>query len=170
MRLLTLACLAAAPLALAACGAEPETDETAGLAAAETPMPVEPDGGIGDGAGPPLADGEVPTDSNASAMIPVALQGRWGMTENDCDPARSDNKGLLTISDRQLEFYESVGTLLSLRENQPTRIHGRFSFTGEGMNWTRDEVLEVQDGGDTLVRRVYGENASPEPIRYEKCA
>ena len=68
-----------------------------------------------------------------------------------------------------LEFYESVGTLDAISESAPTRIRASFDFTGEGMTWERDVVLDVQDDGATLIRREYGDDAAPGPFRYAKC-
>ena len=154
----TLLPAAFAVLALAACGKsntdEPDTAATPGV---ETPAPP---------AAPPAA-----SDTAAPiAAIPAALQGRWGMVPADCTSTRGDAKGLLKIDGKTLEFYESVGTLGEVKEQSATRLRATFAFTGEGMNWSRDEVLDVQDNGKTLVRREYGEDASPEPFKYSKCA
>src|SRR3546814_17352184 len=32
-----------------------------------------------------------------ATVLPVDFQGRWGLVANDCDPARADNKGLMTV-------------------------------------------------------------------------
>jgi hypothetical protein len=116
-----------------------------------------------------------PTASSADAGIPApteipsVLHGRWGLVPADCDPARDDAKGLLTITPSKLEFYESVGTLDTIMEAEPRRIRGAFDFEGEGMTWEREIVLDVQDNGATLIRREYGEDAAPGPFRYAKC-
>ena len=101
--------------------------------------------------------------------IPAEMRGRWGLVPADCEPGRADAKGLLTISADKLEFYESVGTLSSVSEAEPTRIRASFEFEGEGMTWQRDATLDVQDGGKTLIRREYGEDAAPGPFKYTKC-
>ena len=113
----------------------------------------------------PTADAGTP----APTEIPAAIRGRWGMVTADCDPARDDAKGLLTITGNKLEFYESVGTLDTIMEASPTRIRAAFDFEGEGMTWEREAVLDVQDNGATLIRREYGEDAAPGPFRYAKC-
>ena len=150
----TLLPAAFAVLALAACGKsntdEPDAAATPGV---ETPAP------------PAASDTAAPI-----AAIPAALQGRWGMVPADCTSTRGDAKGLLKIDGKTLEFYESVGTLGEVKEQSATRLRATFAFTGEGMSWSRDEVLDVQDNGQTLVRREYGEDASPEPFKYSKCA
>ncbi len=37
------------------------------------------------------------------------------------------------------------------------------------MNWKRDEILDLRDDGKVLVRREFGEGASPKPFDYMKC-
>ena len=115
--------------------------------------------------------GPAPTESATPAptQIPAAIQGRWGLVPGDCTSTRGDAKGLLAISADKLEFYESVGTLDTIMDAEPTRIRATFDFEGEGMTWQREVVLDAQDGGATLVRREYGEDAAPGPLRYAKC-
>ena len=148
-------------LLLAACGG---ADEAALPSGDETPIPVEPDGDIGNGAGPGQAGGEASAEG-----IPEPLRGRWGLVAADCDATRSDAKGLLTVSPDKLTFYESVGTLGSATERTPLRLRATFEFTGEGMSWSRDMLLEVQDGGKALVREEFGADAAPKPFRYIRC-
>ena len=117
----------------------------------------------------PVPSPPVDAGTPAPTDIPAAMHGRWGLVPADCDPARDDAKGLLTIGAGKLEFYESVGTLDTIMEAEPTRIRAAFEFEGEGMTWDREVVLDVQDGGKTLIRREYGEDAAPGPFRYAKC-
>ncbi len=149
----TLLPAAFAVLALAACGKsntdEPDTAATPGV---ETPAP------------PAASDTAAPI-----AAIPAALQGRWGMVPADCTSTRGDAKGLLTIDGKTLQFYESVGTLGQVKEHSDTHLRAVFAFTGEGMSWTREEMLDVKDNGKTLVRQEYGEDAQPGPLQYSKC-
>ena len=104
-----------------------------------------------------------------TAAVVLAMQGRWGLVTADCEPGRSDAKGLLEITAGQLEFYESVGTLDTIIEAEPSRIRAAFDFEGEGMSWDRELVLSLEDDGTTLIRREYGEDAAPGPFRYTKC-
>ena len=109
------------------------------------------------------------TGTPAPTEIPAAIRGRWGMVPGDCTSTRGDAKGLLTITAGKLQFYESVGTLDTIMEAEPTRIRAAFDFEGEGMTWQREVVLDAQDAGATLIRREYGEDAEPGPFRYAKC-
>jgi hypothetical protein len=107
------------------------------------------------------------TDTPAPTEIPAAIRGRWELNSGGCTSDSSD--GLLTISANKLEFYESVGTLDTIMDAEPTRVRAEFDFEGEGMTWEREIVLEVQDGGATLIRREYGDDAAPGPFRYARC-
>ena len=101
--------------------------------------------------------------------IPVSIQGRWGLVPADCTSTRGDAKGLLVVSATSLGLYESRGTLSMIADRSDSHLRASFAFTGEGMLWTRDELLDVQDGGKTLVRREYGEDAAPGPFKYARC-
>ena len=105
----------------------------------------------------------------ADVTIPIAAQGRWGLVAADCTSTRGDAKGLLTIAATTLKFYESRGTLGKIAESSANRIRATFAFSGEGMTWARDEVLDVQGEGKTLIRREYGEDAAPGPFKYARC-
>jgi hypothetical protein len=85
-----------------------------------------------------------------AALIPSQYRGRWGMVAADCEPGRSDAKGLLTISEKTLRFYESVGTLKEQRPAIATSFAGLFAFTGEGQSWQK--VITFTRTGDTLKR------------------
>lgn len=160
MRMFPTAALAA--LALAGCndGAapapEPSASETS-QAIPALPMPSE------------TAASPTAVDTAAPKQIPAAVQGRWGLVANDCDQGRDDAKGLLTIGADTLKFYESSARLGQIKEFDDSRIRASFEFSGEGMTWSRDEVLDAQDGGKTLIRREYGEDAAPGPLRYTRC-
>lgn len=145
--------------ALAACdGAAPDGDRVREPATTQDP------------AGTPQPTGmatSTPTSAvPAVSTIPSAIQGRWGLVAADCEPGRSDAKGLLIISGSELEFYESVGTLGAIEDASAAHIRADFDFTGEGMNWQRDLLLERD--GNTLTRREYGGEGAG-PFRYTKC-
>jgi hypothetical protein len=95
------------------------------------------------------AESAQPSPSEAST-IPGQYRGRWGMVAADCEPGRSDAKGLLVIGDKTLRFYESVGTLKEQRPAIATSFAGLFAFTGEGQSWQK--VITFTRTGDTLKR------------------
>ena len=122
-------------LALAACS-EP-VDETA--AAEETMLPGEPHGGIGAGAGPP--------SRVEKAAIPVTFLGVWDYIEGSCDLA-SDMR--LDISEDSIQFYESVGTVSEVREDDGT-TYVDLSMSGEGDTWKTTLGLRLVDAGTSLM-------------------
>jgi hypothetical protein len=140
MRVSPLFVAVSAVVFLSACGAsEPEPAATATTpGAAPAPLPTE---------------------------IPVAFQGRWGLTADDC---KAGAEGLLTVSADKLTFTESTATLVKVAEGTENRFRGTFEFKGEGETRTTDEVLDLQDG--MLVRREIGEGATLKPFAYSRCA
>lgn len=106
--------------------------------------------------------------SAVSDNMPKALLGTWGMNLADCkDDAAA--KGLVRISDTTLKYYEARGTLTGTIDRTPTRFVGDFAFEGEGQTWQRQLVLDVQDGGQTLITRDYGPGAIPGAQKYSRC-
>lgn len=88
--------------------------------------------------------------STGAALIPAQYRGRWGMNANDCDPKRSDNKGLITIRDTSIKFYESTASLQEQRPAIATSFSGTYSFTGEGQTW--EKVMTLTRTGNVLKR------------------
>jgi len=111
---------------------------------------------------------ETPAEPDGTG-IPAALHGRWGLTAADCIPGRADNKGLMTVTAEGLRFYESRATLARVDERSMTRLMALFDFSGEGYTWQRGQILDLQDGGATLVRREYGPEAMDGVLRYSAC-
>lgn len=164
-----IAAINLAALSLAGCGdgaekaAPNDSVVLADNSVATTPAPPE--------AAPTTAATPGPAASpDTGAGIPAALHGRWGLVPADCTSTRGDNKGLLTINDETLRFYESVGTLGKIVERDAGRIVADFAMTGEGQSWTRRMVLDAEDDGKTLVRREQGADAMLGLLRYRRCA
>ena len=160
--------LCAIPICVfAACGkADPVADEannTAGL-----PAPIEANVSDPSGA-PPPADANVAVPATNSpapaATIPAAFHGRWGLTPGDCTSTRGDNKGLLVVSARELRFYESRAVPAGNVNTTEDSFSADFTFTGEGMTWSKFETIEMQDDG--LVRTESNPMAS---FTYARCA
>lgn len=161
-------------LALAACSNEaqapaPDATETAASAGATV------DGAAVESSVAPVVEPSAAPEPGASlqpaaAMIPNPAKGRWGMVPADCEPGRSDNKGMMTVADKTIRFYESVATLKTVKEATPDRIRATFAYEGEGMQWNRDMSMDVQDGGKTLILREYGDDAPAGPRKYSRCS
>ena len=98
-----------------------------------------------------------------AAVIPATYHGRWGMVANDCQPGRDDAKGLITIGDKTVKFYEAVATLKEQRPAIATSFAGQFDFTGEGQNWQK--VMTFTRAGDAL-KRAEEEGT----FTYKRCA
>ena len=150
----------ALPLALLALAGCTAADETAPQDD-ETMIPVEPDGGIGDGA-EPLPEIE-------QATIPRALHGRWGLVPGDCTDEDGDAKGALEISATKLRFYESQAAVAEVKVKGDDSIRAIFDFSGEGQNWQRDINLHLNESRNRLIREEYGEDAMSDPLIYTKC-
>ncbi len=154
---------ALALLSLAACGGS--ADDNGGAPPdSETTLPVA------DETDAAATESPVPSETPVVVTIPETIQGRWGLVPADCTSTKGDAKGLLTITPTRLEFYESVGKLADVEELAPNRIRAAFDFTGEGMEWKREQVLSASDDGKTLVRRELGDDAAPGPFQYLRCS
>lgn len=166
-RLVLLAAIG--PLVLAACSGEPAAEPTDRPAdATASPDPLSPDEAMP--AEEPTVEASDIAEALPGAVIPVALQGRWGLVPADCTTTRGDDKGLIKVNEKTIKFYESFATLGAIKETTPTRLRATFAYEGEGMEWSRDLTMDVQDNGRSLVLREYGDDAPPGPRKYTRCA
>ena len=120
------------------------------------------------------AEGAMPMNDAAAAalptQIPASLRGRWGINRADCTSTKGDAKGLLTITDSGLAFYESRGTISKVIAATATNFDARYAFTGEGQTWQRTERLATVDG--KLQRRTDAEPDQEPPVNltYLRCS
>ena len=153
--------------ALAACGRPDPVDDNA-EAAEVLPPPPTVETSDPSGAAPPPNALAPPTPgnaaSNSTATIPARLRGRWGLSPEDCTSTRGDAKGLLVIGDRELRFFESTSIPAGNVEASDDHFSADFAFSGEGMNWTKFQSLELQDG--KLVRT---ESTPMASYTYARC-
>ena len=103
------------------------------------------------------------------ATIPEGMQGRWGLVEADCDPARDDAKGLMTVGATTLAFYESRAALGAVEDRGADRITADFAFSGEGQTWSRTIALRLTEGGVRLVREDAGSDPEALKVTYLRC-
>jgi len=155
-----------AALALSACSKQPEAPATQ-PPATETEEVFQEDAVSPSAA--PESEASPARSSAAGDEIPQAVRGRWGLVAADCTSPLGDAKGLLEVSADQLKFYESVAKLGTVKEVGESRIRATFAYTGEGQSWTQDVVLDAQDDGKTMIRRDYGKDAMPGPLKYTRC-
>lgn len=106
------------------------------------------------------------TESPAALAIPAAFHGRWGMTPADCTSTRGDAKGLITVGDTTIQFFESRGTLTKVTMTAPENFTGTFAFTGEGQTWTNSQNLKLTGSSNTLVR---GDTDVSQTYTYQRC-
>lgn len=169
--------LSAAAFTLVACGApEAETDTAAEQPdTTPTPIPVEPDGGIGDGAGPP-EDAETVEEPSAFAQtFPAAIRGKWRSVEDGkvtaarCDNTVSSNMGkVLTVRADSYSYFESGGRFISVGDREPGRIRAVFDTTYADEP-TRDELaFRVDPVAKTLTVENFdtGERGT---VTYRRC-
>nr|WP_137677687.1 hypothetical protein [Parerythrobacter lutipelagi] len=132
-------------LALHACDAQPEhADDELNPSLDEQMMPVEPDGGIGDGAEP--LTGTASADVADENTVPNRFIGVWDYIKGTCDPA-SDMR--LEIGQTEFGFYESVGQLAGVR-HEGEAIVVDLDMAGEGETWTESLRLVLKDEGTRL--------------------
>jgi len=105
----------------------------------------------------------IPPPPTPGDIIPGQYQGRWGLVPGDCTSTRGDAKGLMTIGDTSIKFYESTATLTKRQPAKATSFSGLFAFRGEGQSW--EKVMTFTRSGDRL------ERADPEGrFTYRRCA
>ena len=103
--------------------------------------------------------------TRASAALPAAMHGRWGMAPGDSTSTRGDAKGLLVIGPQELRFYESRAVPTTDVQSDADSAAGTFRFTGEGQNWAKYVSLKVQR--NLLIRTESNPTAS---FTYAKCS
>lgn len=169
----------AATLLLSACGSSESGGNDSEDAATATPVEQTPENLQADPVNrvvplDPRANAAAPAATPSPvAAIPSAFRGRWGMVTADCDPARDDAKGLMTVSADSLRFWEARATLADARTQGPTTLSATLSFTGEGQTWREPTRLTLQDGGRTLVYDSEGDGQGGGQTgthRYTRCA
>ncbi|GMN02165.1 hypothetical protein [Erythrobacter sp. MTPC3] len=135
-------------ISLSACGGEASEnmpDESqAAQDGTEKPMPVEPDGGIGDGAGP--IPGTEDGDAPQADLIPARFHGIWDYEGGTC-ALESDMR--MEISASEIMFYESLGIVSG------TRMEGEdvvvtLNMEGEGETWQQATRLSLVGEGEEL--------------------
>jgi hypothetical protein len=149
---------------LVACsGQDPVAPEANNISSSEVDV-LPPD----ESAATPTNDLENGADEpvvEATSTIPASFQGRWALSPADCTSTRGDNKGLLTVAADKLTFYEARAIPAGSLKQTKDSVSGDFNFTGEGQNWKRYQVLELQNS--KLVRTESSPMAS---YTYARCA
>jgi hypothetical protein len=149
-------------LILAACSKrDPVADDANGAALRLPANVMSPDPAGAPPANEARSNAVIPP---AKVAIPASLLGRWGLTPADCTSTRGDAKGLLTISEGGLRFYESRAIPGGDVHSDTNSINGHFDFAGEGQAWSKYEAFEVK--GNKLTRT---ETNPAEAFTYARC-
>ena len=125
---------------------------------------------------PPSEQGNAPSADSSAApaamptSIPAQFHGRWGLNRADCTSTRGDAKGLLTINDARLTFFESKGTLDKVLGATDTSFDANYAFSGEGQTWQRVERFKLVNAN--LNRRTDAQAGQEPPVdlTYQRCA
>ena len=168
---------AAALLALAftACNKEIPVDNIAIDNDAASPMAGGPPEGVDAPNSVTAAAENAATKAGKAAaqlptLIPAQFRGRWGLTKADCTSTRGDAKGLLTIDDARLTFYESRGMLDKVLGATANSFDANYGFSGEGQEWQRVERLTRTNA--KLQRRTDAAAGHEPPVNltYSRCS
>ncbi|MBB3763249.1 hypothetical protein [Sphingomicrobium lutaoense] len=131
-----------------------------GACSSESEVAPPPVDSVGEGA---------QADAVMADEIPRELRGTWGMTPGDCDDSRGDAKGRMEVEADRLVFYESTAMLDEISEAEPHRLIAIFEFEGEGQKWSRKIALEVEEDGQSLVRRDLDDQQLTGSLSYNRC-
>ncbi|WP_336958274.1 hypothetical protein [Sphingobium aquiterrae] len=97
------------------------------------------------------------------ATIPARLRGEWTGLRSACDDAGDPLR--LSISDRALRYYESVGEATSVAPAEKGAVIVTARFSGEGDSWTRAQIMSVSPDGQRLTIVTNGA-----PVTRKRCA
>ncbi|WJY17835.1 hypothetical protein QQS45_09350 [Alteriqipengyuania flavescens] len=158
---LCLAPFSAALLLAGGCSQAPATPD-------EQAIPVEPDGGIGDGAPPipfdPPLGGEFAPEP--VAQIPERFRGVWDYVEGSC-MASSDLR--IDIGPDRIEFYESLGTVESVEVDGVDTMIVTLAIEGEGETWETATRYVLTQDGERLTPYPVENRAGYEPMPLKRC-
>lgn len=156
---MTLKPLAAAlPLALMVAACSDTSDSAGEPDATDTSLTVEPDGGIGDGAGPP--------EPVTADTIPAAFVGVWDAAGGDC-AATSTTR--VEIGPETMQFYESHGEVTRVEIDSPQTIVATLAMEGEGEKWQMARMFTLSNDGRTLTPSAVDAEEQFDPLPLTKC-
>lgn len=149
-------------LALAACSGEQQaTSNEAKAEAAVAKIEASATGNVAPGL--PIADKQAKLDPSA---LPPAFEGRWGMKPEDCDIARSDTRGLLSVTGSKLTFYDAAATATVIGGSSRYKVVADLALSDRGRKWQRRDTFELTNAGTVLQRT---EQDTGKTYRYEHC-
>jgi hypothetical protein len=84
----------------------------------------------------------------ARDIIPEAFRGVWN-ADGICRKGEPDDSKL-TITARELRYYESGGSVISVAVRDTRKIAVKAKFGGEGETWIDTEEFRLSPNGDSL--------------------
>lgn len=158
MRLRSASLLLTLPVVafLAACGRQSSEDTSplnAEIVAHEdTALPNQTDDGLSSASSVPGSGGGAASTTDVTitrpGAIPAGFTGRWTGIDVRCDDRGSDMR--LAITPGKLRFYESVGTITSVKSTGDRGIVVAAAYQGEGQSWKRSQKLTLSADGTLL--------------------
>ncbi|MFK7842272.1 MAG: hypothetical protein AB8B54_08400 [Sphingorhabdus sp.] len=103
---------------------------------------------------PKLEEPELTTKPKAkeeTQVLPEKFHGVWTENLSSCGPdIRDFDDTVLTVSGRELLFWESVHNLQSIMRNGPGDVSVVTAAMGEGETWRGEFQMILSEDGDTL--------------------
>lgn len=96
--------------------------------------------------------------------VPAAYIGTWDWTAGPCN---GQSELQLAIAPGRIEFYESVGTVRAVRQ-QDDGIAIDLAMEGEGEQWEETITWKLVEGG-TLLETDHEDPSGEGPLRYKRC-
>lgn len=103
----------------------------------------------------------------AAETLPPEIQGTWGRSAKDCAMGLGA-EGILTITETEVQFYESTGTVAAIEQATPDGVIAAYRFSGEGETWEKRMFFSADNTGSLLIRIDIGETQGA-PITYQTC-
>ena len=111
-----------------------------------------------------------PQPANTSeevTAIPAQFLGVWDSVEGNCRAA-SDLR--MDVRPREIEFYESLGTVEKVTVESPQAALITLDMAGEGETWQVTNRFVLSEGGARLVAEPVGESdGNYKPMPLKKC-
>ncbi len=137
-------------------------------------MPVEPDGGIGDGAGPP----DPLQDAEFEESMPQALRGSWRKDDlgrapetADCDiyrPANQSRDRVVTVREGGYSHFETGGRIMEVHNRTDEMIDATFDTTYADTPTSARKDFALQPDGTMAVNNDDGDGRM-DVSTYRRC-
>jgi hypothetical protein len=87
--------------------------------------------------------------SSVAAILPAGFVGKWDAPPKPCNTSyRAEMQ--LDVTPTELSFFESGGTIKSVKVDSPTDVVAEVAMSGEGETWDKSMHMVLTDNGNTL--------------------